>query len=357
MTLAGPNALPARKCASRRPIHSSLSAASLLSRASAGFVLALVVAAPAWSTTVRYTHPASVGSMPTFGNVPFPNDLYFDGGAPGAGDGTLLNEDPEGPGGTEDFGIDVETADVLPFFVSIQRPGAPTYEGRRLTISYTDDELTASGCDEAALFLARFDPQNDAYDALPSTVDTAANQVQTSGKTRQSGDGIYGVFCSQEAAAFNSRLGLDSLEITTPSNPEKKRTIEVSASFPTEVVVDPTQADIEVDVWEDLDSDIFSGTLPSGCWREDKPGKRWSLKAKRCNGVEPGDFRKAELVRKSSGFEISLRIAGALPGTAESLGGGGSQVSLALGEEARSSVGGRCRQSGDTLRCSKYDAQ
>ena len=253
-------------------------------------------------------------------------------------------------------GIEVETADVLPFFVSIQRPGAPTYEGRKLTVSYTDDELAASDCDEAALFLARFDPRSDTYDALPSTVDAAANQVQTEGKTRQSGDGIYGVFCSTDAAEFNSRLGLESLEVTTPSDPEKNRTIDVAAAFPTEELVDPTQSDIEVEVWEDLATEIFSGTLPSGCWREDKPDKRWSWKAKRCDGVDPGDFRKAELVRKSSGFEITLRIAGELPDTEESLGGGGSQVALAVGEELRSSAGGRCRQSGDTLRCSKYDA-
>lgn len=41
--------------------------------------------------TVSFTVPAQ-GAMPAvFGSLPFPSDLYFDGGAPANGDGTLLN--------------------------------------------------------------------------------------------------------------------------------------------------------------------------------------------------------------------------------------------------------------------------
>jgi hypothetical protein len=67
---------------SRRLAFSALSgctAASLLLLGAAG--------AFAVPVQVLYTEPPA-GTMPQFGTVPFPNNLYYDGGAPGAGDGT-----------------------------------------------------------------------------------------------------------------------------------------------------------------------------------------------------------------------------------------------------------------------------
>ena len=55
--------------------------------------LTLVGASGAFAAgpTVSFTVPAQ-GTMPAvFGSLPFPSDLYFDGGAPANGDGTLLN--------------------------------------------------------------------------------------------------------------------------------------------------------------------------------------------------------------------------------------------------------------------------
>lgn len=54
--------------------------------------LALVpVAARGAGPTVAFTLPALHATPATFGSLPFPDDLYFDGGAPGNGDGTLLD--------------------------------------------------------------------------------------------------------------------------------------------------------------------------------------------------------------------------------------------------------------------------
>ena len=72
-------------------------------------MLLLLTATRAFAVTpvqVLYTEPTA-GTMPEFGTVPFPNNLYYDGGAPGAGDGTLVNPDPGNPnGGYEAFGLE-----------------------------------------------------------------------------------------------------------------------------------------------------------------------------------------------------------------------------------------------------------
>src|ERR1700752_2462785 len=56
----------------------SMCAAVVLSARSAGAV------------AVNFTLPAE-NSMPNFGTVPYPSDLYFDQGEPADGNGTLLN--------------------------------------------------------------------------------------------------------------------------------------------------------------------------------------------------------------------------------------------------------------------------
>lgn len=57
-------------------------------------VVSLVLApaaARALGPTVQFTLPAENTTPSTFGSLPFPNDLYFDQGRPGDGDGTLIN--------------------------------------------------------------------------------------------------------------------------------------------------------------------------------------------------------------------------------------------------------------------------
>jgi hypothetical protein len=64
-----------------------------MSKSLAAVTLALSVAVPVWAVgpTVTFTLPAQDATPSTFGSLPFPNDLYFDQGRPGDGDGTLLN--------------------------------------------------------------------------------------------------------------------------------------------------------------------------------------------------------------------------------------------------------------------------
>ena len=64
-----------------------------MSRSLAAIVLALTAMQPAWAAgpTVNFTLPAENTTPATFGSLPWPDDLYFDQGRPGDGDGTLLN--------------------------------------------------------------------------------------------------------------------------------------------------------------------------------------------------------------------------------------------------------------------------
>ncbi len=61
--------------------------------AMAAVALAVGIALPAWAAgpTVNFTLPVENTTPGTFGALPWPNDLYFDQGRPGDGDGTLLN--------------------------------------------------------------------------------------------------------------------------------------------------------------------------------------------------------------------------------------------------------------------------
>jgi len=64
-----------------------------MTRSLAAAALALAAVLPAWAAgpTVTFTLPAENTTPATFGSLPWPNDLYFDQGRPGDGDGTLLN--------------------------------------------------------------------------------------------------------------------------------------------------------------------------------------------------------------------------------------------------------------------------
>jgi hypothetical protein len=67
------------------------------------FVLALIpTAALAVGPTVSFTLPAENSTPSVFGSLPYPNDLYFDQGEPGDGDGTLKNS-----GSSIGLGVDV----------------------------------------------------------------------------------------------------------------------------------------------------------------------------------------------------------------------------------------------------------
>jgi len=67
------------------------------------FVLGLLPAVThAAGPTVQFTLPALNTTPSTFGTLPFPDDLYFDQGQPGDGDGTLLNS-----GATIGLSVDV----------------------------------------------------------------------------------------------------------------------------------------------------------------------------------------------------------------------------------------------------------
>jgi len=53
--------------------------------------LSLLLPAGTMGATIQFTLPALDATPSTFGSLPFPNDLYFDQGQPGDGDGTLLD--------------------------------------------------------------------------------------------------------------------------------------------------------------------------------------------------------------------------------------------------------------------------
>src|SRR5438552_9011890 len=65
-------------------------------------VFALPLAAHATGPTVTFALPVENTTPSTFGSLPFPDDLYFDQGRPGDGDGTLLNT-----GSSIGLGVDV----------------------------------------------------------------------------------------------------------------------------------------------------------------------------------------------------------------------------------------------------------
>src|ERR1043166_8397291 len=64
--------------------------------------LAVPLAAQATGPTVTFTLPVENTPPSTFGSLPFPDDLYFDQGRPGDGDGTLLDT-----GSSIGLGVDV----------------------------------------------------------------------------------------------------------------------------------------------------------------------------------------------------------------------------------------------------------
>jgi len=70
-------------------------------------VVLLPALAHAVGPTVAFTLPALHATPSVFGSLPFPCDLYFDGGTPGGGDGTLLDA-----GASIGLGVDVARANT-----------------------------------------------------------------------------------------------------------------------------------------------------------------------------------------------------------------------------------------------------
>jgi len=70
-------------------------------------VVLLPALAHAVGPTVAFTLPALHATPSAFGSLPFPCDLYFDGGTPGGGDGTLLDA-----GASIGLGVDVARANT-----------------------------------------------------------------------------------------------------------------------------------------------------------------------------------------------------------------------------------------------------
>jgi hypothetical protein len=81
------------------------------SRLLAATVLSLVpVSSWALGPSIFFQAPAQNVTPPFFGSLPFPNDLYFDQGRPGDGDGTLLN-----PGASIGLAANVVTVNTASF--------------------------------------------------------------------------------------------------------------------------------------------------------------------------------------------------------------------------------------------------
>src|SRR5262245_25419614 len=78
------------------------------------------VSALAAGPTVTFTVPAE-NSMPTFGTVPWPSDLYFDQGGPTDGDGTLINNGAS-------FGLSTDVVRNTNYTPTIER-GLDTMDG------------------------------------------------------------------------------------------------------------------------------------------------------------------------------------------------------------------------------------
>jgi dienelactone hydrolase len=249
------------------------------------------------------------------------------------------------------------TPSVLPLFLGLQRPDAPMYEGRDLTITYTDAELASSGCAEADLFVARHNQLTASYDALPTAVDAAANTVRVTG--RQNADGVYGIFCDGSGLPFNEHVTGTRLRLRFPANPARPQSVAARALIvdPTStLVIDPTASDIGVVVWEDRNTQLFSDTLAKACWSQTGAAS-WRWRPTTCG--TPGSFDTARLRRRTSGgvttYRLFVRARGALALETKTRGGGGSQFRLTIDGVGRTTTGGRCRATATSINCTQYD--
>ncbi len=254
--------------------------------------------------------------------------------------------------------VSLGTPNVLPFFLGVQRPQAPAYRGRALTLEYTDDELDASGCAADALFLARHNPITDAYDALPSTPDPPSNTVRLADKHYQGGDGVYGAFCSTEAAPFNQHLTGKTVKLKFPKNPGGSSLLKLVAEIrdPSNTLeIDPTLGDIVVRVWEDRETELYLGTMDASCWTP-ASASRWTWNP---SCAAAGDFTKASLKKiensKGTTFKLSIQASGAYDIDTSHEGGGGLQLQVVIDGVSRNTSGGKCAASAKKIACSRYD--
>lgn len=249
------------------------------------------------------------------------------------------------------------TPNVLPFFVSVQRPEAPGYEGTGLTIEYTDDELAASGCVESELFVARYNQLSSAYDALPTSIDATANTATVTGF--QGADGVYAVLCDGSGLAFNEHIIGKKAKFSFSDDPGKPQKGLVAGSIvdPTNtLVIDPTTGDIDVVVWEDRNTILVQETLSMDCWTA-KSSTKWQYDPTAC--VTPGPFKSAKLSKSTGGgvttYKVSIKLEGALAIDTVTEGGGGTQLQLTINGVSRNTSGGRCKNKATKITCSKYD--
>ncbi len=248
-------------------------------------------------------------------------------------------------------------ASVLPFFLGVDRPEAPIYDGIDLTITYTDAELGASGCNESALFAGRFNPLTNSYDALPSQVDAVANTVRVTG--HQNADGVYGLFCPGTNLPFNGHVAGTHLRLRFPKNPARSQMIGARGVIidPTNsLVIDPTATDIQLTAWEDRNTVLFDGTMDHTCWVQTGAGA-WHWRPETCAAA--GRFTSGR-IRKSTNaggtsYRIFIRADGPFAFETLTEGGGGTQFRLVTGGVTRTTTGGRCRSKSTSISCVRYD--
>jgi len=249
------------------------------------------------------------------------------------------------------------TPNVLPFFVGVDRPDAPVYDGLNLTIAYTDPELAASGCSEPALFVARFNQLTNSYDALPSAVDAGANTVRVTGQ--QNADGVYGIFCAGSGLAFNDHAEGKRLRLRFPTDTSRPRSIVARAAIvdPTNTVtIDPTTTNIQVTAWEDRNTVLFDATMDQTCWVA-TGATSWRWEPGSCGS--PGAFTSGRIRKSTRGGVTTYRVFAKAEGTFAfatlTKGGGGSQLRLVVGGVTRTTTGGRCRSMPTSISCVRYD--
>jgi dienelactone hydrolase len=249
------------------------------------------------------------------------------------------------------------TPSVLPFFVGIDRPDAPIYNGLNLTITYTDAELADSGCSESALFVARFNQLTNSYDALPSTVNAGANTVQVTGQ--QNADGVYGIFCAGSGLAFNEHLEGKRLRLRFPMDTNRPRIILARGVItdPTNTLtIDPTTTNIQVTAWEDRNTILFDATMDQSCWVATS-AMSWRWEPGSCGS--PGPFTSGRVRKSTQGGVTTYRVSAKAEGTFAfatlTKGGGGSQLRLIINGVTRTTSGGRCRSNPTLISCMRYD--
>lgn len=249
------------------------------------------------------------------------------------------------------------TPSVLPFFLSVQRPDAPSYEGTALTIEYSDAELGASGCAEGDLFVARFNVLAAAYDALPTSVAESTNEVTVEGF--QGGDGIYAVMCDGSGLPFNTAIAAKKLKLSFSDDPAKAQKGQGKGSIvdPTGTLsILPTLNPIDVTVYEGGDTVLLQETMPTACWSS-KSASKFQFDPASCG--EPGSFDKSNLTGKTKDgvttYKYTIKFEGALGIETLTTGGGDTQLQLTIDGAGFNSTGGRCKVKSTKIICSKYN--